>query len=154
MDAYLGEIRMFSGTFAPAGWQMCNGQLLPISQYTALFSIVGTTYGGNGTQTFSLPDLRGRVPVHQGQGIGTGNYVLGENGGTESVTLTTTQMPAHTHLVNVDGTGNGQVTPQGNLLGPLGRSAPEKFYSNGTANATMSPTMIGAAGGSQPVSIL
>src|SRR5438270_2669849 len=96
-EPFLGEIRMFGGNFAPRGWSLCNGQLLPIAQNTALFSLLGTTYGGNGQTTFALPDLRGRVPLHWGQGPGLSNYDLGEQTGTESVTLLSTQMPAHSH---------------------------------------------------------
>src|SRR5438132_384897 len=98
-EPFLGEIRMFCGNFNPRGWALCNGQLLSIAQNTALFSILGTTYGGNGQTTFALPDLRGRVPVHPGQGPGLSMYNLGENGGAESVTLTAAQMPAHQHTV-------------------------------------------------------
>src|SRR5919109_3928213 len=96
-DPYVAEIRIFPFNFAPRGWAFCNGQLLPISQNTALFSLLGTTYGGNGQTTFALPDLRGRVPISSSQGPGLSNYDLGEIGGFESVTLTTNQLPAHTH---------------------------------------------------------
>src|SRR5437868_8224143 len=89
---FIGEIRMFGGSFAPAGWAFCNGQLLPISENDALFTLIGTTYGGDGQSTFGLPDLRGRLPIHQGSG-----FILAETGGTEEVTLTTQQIPAHTH---------------------------------------------------------
>src|ERR1700712_5433026 len=99
MDNFLGEIRMFGGNFNPRGWQLCNGQLLAVSTNSALFSILGTQFGGNGTTTFGLPDLRGRVPVHQGSGPGLSPYVIGEATGTENVTLLSTQMPAHNHLV-------------------------------------------------------
>jgi microcystin-dependent protein len=99
--AYTGEIRMFAGNFAPSNWAFCNGQLLTISQNAALFSIIGTTYGGNGQTNFALPDLRGRVPVQFGQGSGLSNYSLGETGGQESVTLTTSNLPAHTHGVTI-----------------------------------------------------
>src|SRR5437879_11862971 len=95
----LGSIIMFAGNFAPRGWALCNGQILPIAQNTALFSILGTTYGGNGQTTFALPDLRGRVPVGSGQGPGLSNYDLGQQGGSESETLTVNQMPEHTHAI-------------------------------------------------------
>src|SRR5213594_2082162 len=95
---YVGEIRMFAGNFAPAGWMFCEGQLLPISENETLFTLIGTTYGGDGQSTFALPDLRGRVPLHMGQSPSTGTtYTIGENGGTESVTLTTNQLALHTH---------------------------------------------------------
>src|SRR3989442_10846657 len=95
---FVGEIRMFAGNFAPAGWMFCDGQLLPISENETLFNLIGTTYGGDGQSTFALPDLRGRVPLHMGQGAGlSNNYILAETGGVEQVTLTTAQMPAHTH---------------------------------------------------------
>lgn len=104
----LGEIRIFAGNFAPQGWFLCQGQLLPISQYEALYNLIGTTYGGDGQTTFGLPNLQGRGPVHIGQGLGLSNYVLGQASGSETVTLTSNQMPAHTHLfqagVNTDGT--------------------------------------------------
>jgi len=99
---FLGEIRMFGFNFAPNGWALCNGQTLSISQYAALFSLLGTTYGGNGTTTFQLPNLQGQVPIHQGTG-GGGTYVIGQASGSANVTLLSNQMPAHTHLVNVDG---------------------------------------------------
>lgn len=105
-DAYLGEIRLFAGNFAPDGWMSCEGQLLPIQRYTALFSIIGATYGGNGTTNFALPDLRGAVPVGQGQGPGLTMRDLGESGGAAAVALTPDQMPAHNHLA-AGSTGNG-----------------------------------------------
>src|SRR3954451_10417902 len=94
---YVGEIRMFAGNFAPAGWMFCEGQLLPISEYDTLFNLIGTTYGGDGQNTFALPDLRGRAPLNQGQGPGLTNRVIGEISGSESVTLISTQMPQHIH---------------------------------------------------------
>src|SRR5271166_6516345 len=139
-EPFLGEIRMFGGNFAPSGWQMCNGQLLAISQYTALFSILGTTFGGNGTTNFALPDMRGRVPVHQGQGAGLSAYVPGEQTGSEHVTILQNQMPIHTHLVNADGQAGGKTNPTGNFPGTVAGTAAEKIYS-ASSNATMSPTM-------------
>ncbi len=103
MDPFLGEIIMFGGNFAPRGWAFCDGQLLPISQYSALFSILGTTYGGDGRTTFALPDLRGRIPMHPGNGPGLRGHRLGEKGGQEEVTLTTSQIPSHNHTVVVRG---------------------------------------------------
>jgi len=101
-DPYLGEIRMFAGNFAPRGWAFCEGQLLPISQNTALFSLLGTTYGGDGRTTFALPDLRGRVPIHAAQGPGLSNRNLGEKGGEETHILTTNEIPSHTHQLRGD----------------------------------------------------
>src|SRR5580658_742842 len=117
---YVGEIRMFGFGFAPQGWALCNGQLLPINQNQALFSLLGTTYGGDGRTTFALPDLQGRVPIHMGQGAGLSPYVMGQVGGVENVTLTIAQIPAHTHTVNgqsslgtlatpVSSNGNGNI---------------------------------------------
>lgn len=124
-EPFLGEIIIFGGNFAPNGWAMCQGQLLSISQNTALFSILGTTYGGNGVQTFGLPDLRGRVPVGMGQGPGLSSYTQGEQGGVENVTLLVTQIPAHTHIITATGAaatvaaspnpGNSS-TPAGNYI--------------------------------------
>src|SRR3954469_17349802 len=97
-EPFVGEIRMFGGNFAPAGWAFCNGALLPISENETLFNLIGNTYGGDGQETFGVPDLRGRIPIHVGQGPGiTQNYQLGQSGGVETVTLTTQQMPFHTH---------------------------------------------------------
>src|SRR5437660_12897207 len=101
---YVGEIRMFAGNFAPAGWMFCEGQLLPISEYETLFNLIGTTYGGDGQSTFSLPDLRGRLPAHFGNG-----YVLAETGGVEEVTLTTAQIPSHTHAWLVSSDSGSQI---------------------------------------------
>ena len=148
-EPFLGQICSFGFNFAPRGWSLCNGQLISIAQNTALFSLLGTTYGGNGTVTFGLPDLRGRTALGQGNGPGLTPRVIGEMSGEENVTLITTQMPAHNHLVNANSTdSNPQAvkTPANNLpgyddAGPL--YAP-------TANATMLPTMIQPAGGSQP----
>ena len=150
---YIGEIRMFGfGTRgAPNGWQACDGSLLSIAEYTPLFSLIGTTYGGDGQTTFAVPDLRGRVPIHQGQGPGLSNYVLGQRAGTETVTVLPTQMPAHTHtLVVTSGAGAG-VTP-GNTTLP-GSVSGDTFYASDITGATalpMSAQSTGIAGGSQP----
>lgn len=123
-EPFLAQIIMFGGNFAPRSWAYCDGQLLPISQYTALFSILGTTYGGDGRTTFALPDLRGRVPIHAGSGPGLSTYRLGDRGGVEDVTLNTTQIPAHSHAATATSTASmlaesreGTVsTPAGNML--------------------------------------
>lgn len=149
---FLGEIRMFAGNFAPRGWAFCNGQLLAISQNTALFSILGTTYGGNGQTTFALPDLRSRVPIHAGQGPGLSPYVLGEQIGAEAVTLQASQMPAHTHSLNGVASGGNQAAPGGNL--PAVESTGTSLnYSSAAANAVMNPAAIGPAGLGQPVPV-
>src|SRR5947209_5508270 len=113
---YVGEIRMFGGNFAPAGWMFCDGQLLPISENEILFNLIGTTYGGDGQSTFALPDLRGRVPIHQGTGSDGNTYTLAESAGVEQVTLTTNQMPQHNHAFIVSTAIGGANTPQNNLL--------------------------------------
>ena len=98
---YIGQIMIFAGNFAPAGWALCHGQLMPISENDALFNLIGTTYGGDGQSTFGLPDLQGRAPLHMGQGSGLSSYVIGQNGGVESVTLTTQQIPSHNHTAQI-----------------------------------------------------
>jgi len=154
-EPYIGAIVMFAGNFAPRGWAFCNGQILPISQNTALFSILGTTYGGNGTTTFALPDLRGRVAIHPGQGPGLSNYDLGQQGGSETVTLTQNQMPSHTHTVNAstNAPGRGGNSPTGNLLTVASdaNNVTVNLYTGGAPNTTMSPQMVANAGGNQPV---
>jgi microcystin-dependent protein len=150
-EPFLGEIRMFGGNFAPRGWAFCNGQILAIAQNTALFSLLGTTYGGNGQTTFALPDLRGRVPMHWGQGPGLTPRSLGETGGSENVTLLSNQMPAHTHSLNANTNQGETFSPGGGVAAAAVDSSqqPLNIYST-TANTTMSPQAIAAAGGSQP----
>ena len=143
---YIGEIRMFAGNFAPAGWAFCQGQLMPISENDALFTLIGTTYGGDGQSTFGIPDLQGRVPLHQGT-LGGITYTIGEQAGTESVTLTTNQIPVHTHAL-VGATGNGaQTNPSNNFLAS---STLIKPYASETPDTNMAASAIGPAGGSQP----
>jgi microcystin-dependent protein len=141
-----------SAEIAPRGWALCDGQLLPISQNTALFSILGTTYGGDGRTTFALPDLRGRVPVHQGQGPGLSSYDLGQSAGSENVTLSTSQMPSHNHLVNVDTGDNGTTSHPNNQY--LASSGGVSIYNSVTDSSTLNPGTVQAAGGSQPHSNL
>lgn len=140
---YVGEIRMFGGNFAPAGWNFCDGSLLPISENETLFQLIGTTYGGDGQSTFALPDLRGRVPIHQGN-----NFILAETGGVEEITLTVSQIPAHSHPL-VASANNGSVnTPQNNLTA---NSPTIKIYRPaGGATTPMAAGAISAVGGSQP----
>lgn len=153
-EPYLGSIAMFAGNFAPRGWAFCAGQILPIAQNTALFSILGTTYGGNGQTTFALPDLRGRAPVGVGQGPGLSNVNLGQVSGTETVTLLTSNLPPHNHLINCDNTGSSAPQPSGLLPGYAGdRSTSMNVYSGAAANAQMNPQMVGLTGNGIPVSI-
>jgi microcystin-dependent protein len=144
---YVGEIRMFAGNFAPAGWMFCSGQLLPISEYETLYNLILTTYGGDGQSTFALPDLRGRVPIHQGTGPGGSPYVLAESGGVETVTLTTSQMPAHTHPMIVSTAIANSSNPANAILAT---SSQVSMYFGGNANSNMNATAISSAGGSQP----
>jgi len=138
---YVGEIRMFAGNFAPAGWMFCEGQLLPISENETLFQLIGTTYGGDGQSTFALPDLRGRIPLHFGNG-----FVLAETGGAEEITLTVSQIPAHSHPMLASTDVGSLQSPQGNVTGDTAN----KIYRSGTANIVMNPNAVSATGGSQP----
>jgi microcystin-dependent protein len=139
---FLGQIQMFSFQFAPQGWAVCNGQILSIAQNTALFSLLGTTYGGNGVNTFALPNLQGRTPLHFGQGPGLSNRSLGQTGGVETVTLISTQMPAHNHVANASTAAPTVGTPAGNVWAQGNYSA--------TGNAPMNPADIGVTGQAQP----
>lgn len=148
-EPFIAEIKMFAGNFPPRGWAFCDGQLLSISQNSALFSLVGTIYGGNGTTTFALPDLRGRVPMHWGQGPGRTPRQIGETGGTETVTLTGSQIPAHTHQVApAAATGEGQTAqPGGNV--PAAGEEPTKPYAP-TSDTALAPSTSTSFGGNQP----
>jgi len=139
---YTGEIRMFAGNFAPAGWMFCEGQLLPISEYDQLFTLIGTTYGGDGQSTFALPDLRGRVPLHMGNG-----FTLAETGGVESVTLTVSQMPAHSHPLLASTSLASQQNVSGNVLAEATLFNP---YINVNPTAAMNAAAVSSIGGSQP----
>jgi microcystin-dependent protein len=154
-EPLLGSIAMFAGNFAPRGYALCQGQLLSIAQNTALFSILGTTYGGNGQTTFALPNLAGRFPVGQGQGPGLPAVDLGEQAGAQTVTLLSSQMPAHTHALNANSTASDAAAPGPSVvLAPGGDSAtPQNLYSTAPPNTTLSPTSVSIAGGSQPVDI-
>jgi microcystin-dependent protein len=143
---YVGEIRMFGGNFAPVDWMLCEGQLLSISEYEVLFQLIGTTYGGDGQETFGLPDLQGRVPVHQGQGPGA-TYQIGEKGGVETVTLTTNQIPVHTHPQQANSGIATQNSPAGNVLAA---SATTDVYVPGGPLAPLNAGIVGPTGGSQP----
>lgn len=144
---FVGEIRMFAGNFAPAGWMFCEGQLLPISENETLFQLIGTTYGGDGQVTFGLPDLRGRLPIHQGNGPGLPNFILAENGGSEEVTLTTNQIPLHTHPLLGSTDVASTVNPGGNAIGTPLTATP--FFA-APPNVALAPQSIGSVGGSQP----
>lgn len=145
---YLGEIRMFAGTFAPVGWALCDGRTLPIAENDALFALIGTTYGGDGDTTFNLPDLRGRAPVHAGQGPGLSqSYQIGEQFGVEEVTLTTQQIPAHGHALQARAAGGTSDTPAGNVLASPPTAS---LYVRSTPDVTLSPAAVGPIGGSQP----
>jgi microcystin-dependent protein len=151
-EPFIGEIRMVGFNFAPRGWALCNGQLLSIAQNTALFSLLGTTYGGNGQTTFALPDLRGRVPLHQGQGPGLTPRTIGESSGTETVTLLSSQMPAHNHTLAAFNSPGSLDTPTGNVIANIvdpNTGGPATLFS-ATADTTMNPASIGISGGNQP----
>jgi microcystin-dependent protein len=139
---YVGEIRMFAGNFAPAGWQFCEGQLLPISENETLFQLIGTTYGGDGQSTFALPDLRGRIPLHQGNG-----FILAETGGAEEITLTVNQGPAHGHPLLA--TSNSAETPNPGAVLPATGVISELYWGDPPAELA-SASAIGPVGGSQP----
>ncbi len=143
---YIGEIRMFAGNFAPVGWAFCQGQLLAISEYETLFNLIGTTYGGDGQSTFGLPNLASRVPVHMGQGSGLSSYVIGQSGGTEIVTLTTNQIPAHAHVPQASSGSGPQSSPSGNVWA----SSTNLPYSSNAPSSALAAPAIGLAGGSQP----
>lgn len=141
---YVGEIRMFAGNFAPAGWMFCEGQLLPISENETLFQLIGTTYGGDGESTFALPDLRGRIPIHQGNG-----FVLAETGGAEEITLTVQQIPAHSHPML--GSGNNVNSPSpANQLGGVQTVFGVRQYGTDAPRGPLSPQAVSPVGGSQP----
>ena len=144
---YVGEIRMFGGNFAPAGWMFCDGALLPISENEILFTLIGTTYGGDGQETFALPDLRGRVPLHQGTDKGGNSYTLGQSGGVESVTISTQQLPGHKHAFVASQAIGGQANASGNVVP---QSSSIDWYIQDTPSVNMAANAIGPQGGSQP----
>jgi microcystin-dependent protein len=141
---YIGEIRMFAGNFAPAGWMFCEGQLLAIAENDVLFNLIGTTYGGDGQSTFALPDLRGRLPIHQGSG-----FTLAQNGGVEQVTLTLNQIPAHTHGFLASGNPASGNIPA-NQLPAITQAATITPYGTDAPQVQLSPNSVGSVGGSQP----
>ena len=139
---YVGEIRMFAGNFAPAGWMFCEGQLLPISEFETLFNLIGTTYGGDGQSTFALPDLRGRLPIHLGNG-----FTLAETGGAEDITLTVSQIPAHSHPVLASTNPGNATQPAGNLTA---QNASVTIYRAQDPVVNFNAQAVGSTGGSQP----
>jgi microcystin-dependent protein len=148
-DPFVAEIRLFPFSFAPKGWAFCTGQLLPLSQNTALFSLLGTYYGGDGRTTFGLPNLSGAVAVHTDQYSGNGGYYIGQSGGSDNVTLISTEMPSHSHTVSATGTaGRISVPGPSYALGPTGRGTPPVYAAS--ASATMSASAATIAGGSFP----
>jgi microcystin-dependent protein len=147
-EPFVGEIRIFAASFAPAGWALCQGQLLPISQNETLFNLIGTTYGGDGQSTFALPDLQGRLPVHAGQGPGISqSYQIGEKFGVEQVTLTTQQIPQHNHMLTATQKAGTAVNPGGNLLS--NSQGPQPYLQEGP-DGQLNAQAIQPAGGSQP----
>lgn len=155
-DSFLGEIQILGCNFAPRGWAFCSGQLISISQNAALFSLLGTTYGGNGSTTFALPDLRSRTPVHQGQGLGLSSYVMGQQTGVENVTLLATEMPAHSHVAATTATqpcrNTGGDTENPSAAFPAQNPIAEVFSStsNGNMGALAVTTTLANTGGGQP----
>jgi microcystin-dependent protein len=139
---YVGEIRMFAGSFAPAGWQFCSGQLLPISENETLFQLIGTTYGGDGESTFAMPDLRGRIPIHQGSG-----FILAETGGVEEITLTVNQIPAHSHPLRASTSPGTGSNPEGNVIAESPGISP---YIEDAPGVNLSAVAVSTVGGSQP----
>jgi microcystin-dependent protein len=154
-EPFLGQIAVFPYAFAPQGWMDCAGQLLAVQQFAALFSLLGTQYGGNGTSNFVLPDLRGRVPVGQGQGPGLSNYFMGDQDGAAAVTITTAMMPSHIHSLNADTATSSTNASSGNLLSRAQVGTPQEptkalIYSAITPDTPLAPQAIGLVGGNQP----
>jgi microcystin-dependent protein len=147
LNPFLGQILMSGFNFAPVGWALCDGSLLPISQNTALFSLLGTQFGGDGISTFALPDLRGRVPISQGQGAGLSSYSVGQRAGEENHTLLSAEMPSHTHVLNASAANGTSATPSGNF--PAVDNEGIQHYAS-TYNGSMSSSAIASTGGSNP----
>src|SRR5687768_17205054 len=157
-EPFIAEIVMFAGNFAPRGWAFCQGQILSIAQNTALFSLLGTTYGGNGQTTFALPDLRGRVPVGTGQGPGLPNVLLGEVSGTPTVTLLTTQLPAHSHMLRANANNGNDSLPANAYpaaaIVPSDNNRSVSAYNSATDGTLMNAGVVNPTGGGQPFSIM
>jgi microcystin-dependent protein len=148
-EPFVGQITMFGGNFAPRGWAFCDGQLLSIAQFTALFSLLGTIYGGDGRTTFALPDMRGRLPVHAGQGPGLPNIPIGAKAGTEKVTLTASEMPSHTHALQADDDVGTTPNPANQLLAEFAQTFPVDPYSTEAPSTPMNANAIDRTGGGQ-----
>ncbi|GIP43294.1 microcystin dependent MdpB family protein [Paenibacillus sp. J45TS6] len=151
MDPYVGEIRLFAGTYAPRDWEFCNGQTLQIQENSVLFSVIGNQFGGDGETTFQLPDLRGRAPMHSGQGIGLTPRAFGKPDGEAQVTLLEAEIPSHSHTPQTQLKGS-ELSPEGAVWTPtskIGKNAAPKYYSN-TPSVSMNPLAIGTTGESQP----
>jgi microcystin-dependent protein len=147
-EPFVGEIRLFAGNFAPLGWAFCDGSVLAIAQNDVLFSLIGTTYGGDGQNTFALPDLRGRVPVHQGQGPGLSPYVIGQSAGAEQVTVLAPQLPSHSHVLNAT---MADATAGTGVAGSLtGKAAATSFYGNTPGGGALAAQAMLPSGGNQP----
>jgi microcystin-dependent protein len=149
-EPFIGQISIFAGTFAPRGWAFCDGQLLSIPQNTALFSLMGNTYGGDGRSNFALPDLRGRGPLGSGQGPGLSQRPLGQSGGTQSVTLTQAQMPGHAHAAQCSSVGDGGSSPAATIWGKAQGDTPYVEGPNAVGTNPMSPAALANSGGGQP----
>jgi microcystin-dependent protein len=151
MNPFIGQLMCVGFNFAPVGWALCNGQLLSIAQNTALFSLLGTTYGGDGISTFALPNLQGRAPIHMGQGPGLGNYILGQTGGTETVALNASQLPSHSHTINATSNPGSNSHPNGQYLASSGGGA---IYDAGTGgngvDSQLNAGAVSVAGSGQP----
>jgi microcystin-dependent protein len=149
MEPFLGQILLVAFSFAPKGWALCNGQLLPINQNQALFSLLGTYYGGDGRTNFALPNLQGRVPLHQGN-----THVIGSSGGAESVALTVNNLPSHTHVANCSSLAGSSASPAGHFWAETAKGGSVSSSYGTTANAQMAATAIGSTGGGAPVSVM
>ena len=143
---FVGEIRMVGFNFAPNGWATCDGQLIPIAENDTLFTLIGTTYGGDGQETFALPNLQSRIPIHAGQGSGLSNRILGESAGTETVTLTTQQIPSHAHPAQAQSGAGNQASPANGVWASSGQSV----YGTGAGALAMKAALMSGSGGSQP----
>jgi microcystin-dependent protein len=149
-NPFVAEIRMFAGNFAPVGWALCNGQLLPISQYTALFSLIGIYYGGNGTSNFALPNLQGMAPMHQGNGAGLTPRVIGDVGGESTVTLLSTQIPPHNHAYNCGAGSKGETNTLAGQVNCDEQAGTASIYATTTDGSVMSPAAVQPLSSSQP----